>query len=199
MNCDFEFRSEKNLCKTDVEYINGLKEGNSLVTHRFFYELCRYNLNEIRSSLMHGMLDYDDLVNELYLYLSADNWHKLDTFSGINGCKLASWTSRLSWHFFMQRKNYLLGLNSCEFEDKSLRNCVKEGFDIEDRLDLQQALASMSNERYVKVFTWLVIEGYTPCEVAKRLNTNVANVYNIKHRAIKQFFAARGISNGVKH
>ena len=70
---------------SDTEYIAGLKSGNNHITESFFYVLCNYLLNDIRFSLMNGNVDYDELVNELFLYLSKDNWHKLETFAGSSG------------------------------------------------------------------------------------------------------------------
>ena len=45
----------------------------------------------------------------------------------------------------------------------------------------------MPNKRYVQVLQWMLVEGYDADEVATKLNTTAANVYNIKHRAIVQF------------
>lgn len=81
---------------SDAEYIIGLRSGNDHITESFFYGLCGYTLNDIRFSLMQNMIEYDELVNELYIYLSKDNWHKLDTFAGLNGCSLCSWIVRVA-------------------------------------------------------------------------------------------------------
>ena len=45
----------------------------------------------------------------------------------------------------------------------------------------------MPKERYAQVLRWMLVEGYDANEVASKLNTSVANIYNIKHRAIVQF------------
>lgn len=183
----------KNVSLTDADYIRGLKAGDAEITHKFFYELCHYTLNDIRVSLMHKRQEYDDLVNELYLYLSPNQWHKLDTFSGLNGCHLQSWMVPLSWRFFMQRRSYLLGFATDENEDiTTMKSEAADDFDIEVAMDVEQTFGAMPNKNYVNILKMLLVEGYTAEEVAVKLGTNADNVYNIKHRAIVQFIRIYG-------
>ena len=171
---------------SDTEYIAGLKIGNNHITESFFYGLCNYLLNEIKFSLMDGNVDYDDLVNELFLYLSKDNWYKLDTFAGINGCSLCSWVTRITWRYFFKQRERLLGKIVLDIADIQIGN-TSNNFDTEIAMDVNTTLECMPNKRYVQVLQWMLVEGYDADEVATRLNTTAANVYNIKHRAIVQF------------
>ena len=171
---------------TDAEYIAGLKSGNNEITALFFNGLCNYMLNDIRVSLMHNTLDYDELANELYLYLSVNDWHKLDTFEGQNGCTLRSWLVRLTWRFFMNRRDRLSGRFSEEIDEIQLSETA-DSLDTEIAMDVQTTYANMGNPRYVQVLNWMLVDGYSAEEVAARLDTTVSNVYNIKHRAIVQF------------
>ena len=178
---------------TDKDLIRGLKQRDGEITHYFFYEICSYLLNDIRVSLMNWAMDYDDLVNELYIYLSANDWHKLDTFSGINGCTLRSWLVRISWRFFMKRKAELLGLPSDDGKDVGfLQESVLDGLHVEMRMDVEIVFAAMSNPKYVEILKLLLIEGYGADEVAEKMGIRIANVYNIKHRAIVQFVKTFG-------
>ena len=173
---------------TDAQYIQGLKENNSEIVHRFFYEFCNYMLNDIRISVLHGTLDYDELVDELYIYLSENQWHKLDTFQGLNGCHLKSWMVRLCWRFFVQRRPLFLGLPGDDNVDVvTIKSEQPDDFDIEMWLDVESTFSAMSNPKYVMVLRMLLHEGFTPKEVAQALHTTISNVYNIKHRAIVQF------------
>jgi len=171
---------------SDNEYISGLKRGDADVIKSFFYSLCSYTLNDIRWSLMQGCIDYDELVNELYLYMSIDNWHKLDTFEGKNGCSLKSWMVRLSWRFFLQRRNLLFFSAS---EGEELKECGEtyDNLQLEIAMDVESTFKRMTNKRYVQVLIWMLVDGYDADEVAERLSTHVSNVYNIKHRAVLQF------------
>lgn len=173
---------------SDCEYISGLKGCDTNVIKSFFYSLCSYTLNDIRWSLMLGCVDYDELVNELYLYLSVDNWHKLDTFEGKNNCTLKSWMVRLSWRFFMQQRSRLL-FDGCytECEKSDVTEEIEDALNLEIAMDVESTFKRMSNKRYVQVLKWMLIDGFDADEVAKLLDTPVSNIYNIKHRAIVQF------------
>ena len=102
---------------SDAEYIAGLKVADNHITESFFDGLCNYLLNDSRYSLMEGNVDYDELVNELFIYLSKDNWHKLDTFAGINGCSLCSWVTRITWRYFFKQREHLLGKGELDIND----------------------------------------------------------------------------------
>ncbi len=173
---------------SDSDYIAGLKNGDSATVHSFFYSLCGFTLNDIRWSLMQGRIDYDELVNELYLFLSVDNWHKLDTFEGKNNCTLKSWMVRLVWRFFMQQRPRLL-FEGCpsEYERSNGMEQSVDSLNLEIAMDVESTFKRMANKRYVQVLQWMLIDGYDADEVAIFLNTPLSNVYNIKHRAIVQF------------
>lgn len=170
---------------TDNEYVLGLKNGDGTITRSFFYTLCCFTLNDIKWSL--GLIDYDELVNELYIYLSEHDWHKLDTFEGKNGCSLKSWMARLSWRFFMQQRGRLMNPNSCNYESSGLPLISDDQLDREIAMDVDTTFNRMANKRYVQVLKWMLADGYDANEVAAFLHTHVSNVYNIKHRAIVQF------------
>lgn len=180
-------------CLTDIDYINGLKTADQKITYRFFYELCGYILYDIRSTLLQDRVEFDDMVNELYVYLSDRNWHKLDTFAALNGCRLSSWMIPLSWRFFLQKRAYLLGMSvDNSMEVGKVKDDYMDEFDIEVLLEVEQTFAVMPNKKYVQVLRWLLIDGYNPDEVAVRLHIRVSNVYNIKHRAVVQFIKYYG-------
>lgn len=141
---------------SDTEYIAGLKSGNNHITESFFYGLCNYLLNDIRFSLMNGNVDYDELVNELFLYLSKDNWHKLETFAGINSCSLCSWVSRITWRYYFKQRERLLGKVVLDITDVQICN-TSDNLDTEIAMDVNTTLKKMPNKRYVRCFSgcWL--------------------------------------------
>lgn len=173
---------------SDREYISGLKRGDDSITRSFFYALCSYTLDDIKWSLMQGWVDYNELVNELYLYLSIDDWHKLDTFTGRNNCTLKSWMVRVAWRFFMQQRTRLLfDVYTDEYDRSSESGDTEDTLAHEIRMDVESTFVHMENRRYVQVLKWMLVDGYDAGDVARVLNTPVSNVYNIKHRAIVQF------------
>lgn len=173
---------------SDNDYIEGLKRGDARTIQSFFYSLCSFTLNDIRWSLMQGRVDYDELVNELYLYISADNWHKLDTFEGKNNSSLKTWMVRLTWRFFMhQRSQILFEGYPTEYEKGDTMGVTENSLSLEIAMDVESTFKRMANRRYVQVLRWMLIDGYDADEVAKLLDTSVPNIYNIKHRAITHF------------
>lgn len=180
--------SKRTKIYSDNDYISGLKRGDSNVIQSFFYSLCSFTLNDIRWSLMQGRIDYDELVNELYLYMSVDNWHKLDTFEGKNNCTLKSWMVRLAWRFFMQQRTRLLCEGSpSDYGNRKDIDVSEDSLNLEIAMDVELTFKRMPNKRYVQVLKWMLVDGYDADEVAELLDTPVSNVYNIKHRAIVQF------------
>lgn len=171
---------------SDSEYIAGLKRGDNRIAELFFYGLCSYTLNDIKYSLMNGNVDYGELVNELFVYLSKDNRHKLDTFAGINGCSLCSWITRITWRYFFRQRARILGKAALDITEVQF-GATTDSLDVEMAMDVNTTFERMPNKRYVKVLQWMLVEGYDAEEVAVKLNSTVANVYNIKHRAIVQF------------
>ena len=68
----------------------------------------------------------------------------------------------------------------------------QEGFDdvtdtvsvMDAKEDLERLFKQMHNERYVMVIRTLVLEGREPEHIAKFMSITVANLYNIKKRAL---------------
>lgn len=180
---------------SDAEFINGLKKGDKRITEAYFYGLCNYILNDIRLSVMQNAVDYDELVSELYLYLSSNKWCRLDTFAGVNGCSLRTWSVRVAWRYLMSRRDFLLGKVTTSTDDLQIPEGTDVGLDVAIAMDVESTLERMDRKlkkkngdnQYVNVLRLFFIEGYEAAEIAKLLNTTVSNVYNIKHRAIVQF------------
>ncbi len=176
----------------DVIYTQALKNCDSQVCHQFFYKEIGGILHKIRMEVFGGNVDFDELVSELYIYLSRDNWSKLDGFDGKNGCRLRSWMIPVAWRYFMSIRERLLksenfGNNSGAFEDS-----VRDDLRIQFAIDMNAVLSRMPNQRYAEIIRLLLIEGYAPQDVADMLDMRVENVYNLKHRAITQFIELYG-------
>lgn len=73
-------------------------------------------------------------------------------------------------------------INSC-------RNTYNTELNIEVAIDVKRVMSLMKNKRYADILRLMIIEGYTPEEVARKWNKTIDNIYNIKHRAIKEFLS----------
>lgn len=171
--------------------VKGLKSDDPTVQQtcvlRLFYKECRYMINAIRFDLFKGNVEYDDIVNELYLLLSADNWRALDSYRG--EARFTTWISCVAWRYFFKvyvrkEREYPVDIIS-----SGRAAVVDTASDAEIRMDLETVLDAMPNRRYAEVIFLHIIEDMRAEEAASLLGTTVANFYNLKLRAIRQFLA----------
>ena len=63
---------------------------------------------------------------------------------------------------------------------------MNTSFSIERRIDIEQALERMPNERYRKVIFALDLQEMRPEQLAEEMDVTVDNLYNIHRRALLQ-------------
>lgn len=191
---------------TDQEIVEGLLRKNNEITQLFFgsismsmdgysgnrsillkqKRLCtektfKYAIVKAELSLDH----YNELVNELYLYLMKDDGAKLRTFryeSSFN-----TWLTTVAVRFFLKLK--ISGGVIEDVSNEALYEKNEEDFDdsenkIAARMDLESLFKAMRNKRYVEVVRKLILEEADPSEVAEEMGIKVDNLYNIKRRAM---------------
>lgn len=157
---------------------------------RLFYNEARSLINAIRFDLFKGNMEYDEIVNELYIFLSRNDWHTLNSYRG--EARLRTWLSCVAWRYFI--RIYLKKEHEIPIDEITTRRneYVDTITDVEMRMDVETVLAEMPNRRYAKVITLHIIDGLGAEEVAAELETSIANFYNLKLRAIRQFLAIYG-------
>lgn len=181
--------SKVTLDSIDRILVKGLKSGDAQVRQtcvmRLFYKDCRNLINTIRYDLFKGNVEYDDIVNELYLHISADNWRVLDSYRG--EAKLVTWLSCVAWRYFIrvhkQNEKEPVADNNI-YRMHRTENTI---LDTEIRMDVEAVLDVMPNRRYAEVISKHIVEGMGVEEVASLLRITVPNFYNLKSRAIRQF------------
>ena len=57
------------------------------------------------------------------------------------------------------------------------------------KMDVWNAIRKMNNERYRQVLVDLELKDLDPKVLAREMNVTVENLYNIRHRAVKQLIA----------
>lgn len=179
------------LDERDATYVRALKQGDGELCRQFFYQEIGGILHRIRVEVFRGQVDFDELVSELYLYLSHDGWAKLDGFNASNGCRLRTWMIPVAWRYFTAIRERLL--NSANDDVLSGNETpVHDDLRIQIAIDVNAVLDRMPNRRYAEIIRLLLMEGYAAQDVADMLGCKVENVYNIKHRAIVQFIELYG-------
>ncbi len=185
-------KNPKQLNNQDAIFIEALRNGNNTVCRQFFYREIGGILHRIRMDVFRGNVDFDEMVNELYLYLSRDSWSKLDGFDGKNECRLRTWMIPVAWRYFMSSRERLLYNEHAEDNPGVIRDSVRDDLRIQIAIDVNAVLSKMPNQRYAEIIRLLLIEGYAASDVADMLVMRVENVYNLKRRAITKFIELYG-------
>lgn len=176
--------------------VEALLRHDPFVTRLFFYRNCRPLLLALmeRAAEKGTHWEYDELVSELYALLLTDDGRRLRQWDGRS--TLYQWLKIVAMRMMDARKGSVIENQSRE----PLYNTEGDADDDTDevhpidssshqeqaRQDVERLLALMRNERYVTVLRLLVLEEREPEEVALQLGISVANLYNIKRRAMLQ-------------
>lgn len=165
--------------------IEALIAHDEFVTKEFFFRKCRPLFMSIIHNVFPYEVDFDEFVNELYIHLMENNAYRLKQYQGRSS--IFQWIKIVAIRFFITKRNELIDNVSKE----ALLDIEKSGIPIENenplitKLQVEQLLALMSNNRYVYIIRRLILEEAEVGTVAKELNTNVNNIYNIKKRALE--------------
>lgn len=167
---------------TDFEIIEALIARDNEVTQEFFFERCRSLFYAIINKVFDYEVDYDEFVNELYIYLMENDAARLKQFEGRSS--LYQWIKVTATRFFIKKRDQLIEdqtndtlYEETEFTEKSPELSV---------LDVQRLLMAMPNRRYAHVIQRLFIDEYEPEELASEMHITTDNLYNIKRRAMMQ-------------
>lgn len=172
----------------DRQIVEALLSHDPFVTRLFFYR----NLRPLLLSLIQRLgrdgqrWEYDEMVNELYALLFEDDGRRLRTFTF--SCSLYQWLKVVALHHLTARTDAVV-IDSVSKEplyERAGEEQADDSADTSARADVERLLAQMPNQRYATVIRRLTLEGCTHEEVARELDVNIANLYNIKRRAMTQ-------------
>ena len=168
---------------TDQEIVKALIGRDSRVTAQFFFKDCR----PLMLSIIHRVfdkqkVDYDEVISELYIYLMANDAHRLRQFRFES--TLYQWIKTTAIRFCLKLKNDEVVIDN-ESQEPLDNNRDTDCIELSQaKMDVDNLLSQMRNQRYAKVIRMLMIDGMSPEEVAKELSVTVDNLYNIKRRAM---------------
>ena len=169
---------------TDKEIVNGILNGDEKIIRFFFFDQCSKLFTYIILAVFGGRADKNELMNELFLYLAKDDWHKLREFDFRSS--LLTWISVVAVRFFTKKRDLLI-------ENESTEALIKEDmFEFDNlsrvimKMDLENAISQINNSRYREVIILLDINDQSYEDVANYLNVTPANLYNIHRRALSQ-------------
>ena len=175
---------------TDEQIVDKILAHDQSVIEYFFLKKCSPVFMYILHSVFDGKINVEELVNELLLYLSENNWHKLRQFDFRS--RLTTWVRVVAVRFFVKKRNELIERGGYS----ALDTMKEQGFTphafMDRRMDLQKALNAMPNERYRKVIVALDLKEMMPEQLAKEMGITVDNLYNVHRRALLQLRCVMG-------
>lgn len=167
---------------TDQEIIQGLIARDNRVTEEFFFVKCRPLFCSIIKKVFDYEVDYDEFVNELYVYLMEDNAVKLRKFEYRS--TVYQWLKVLATRFFVSKRNRMIDDTSQESPYDGRNQVADTGKSMTAEGDIERFFKKMPNKRYVHVLRRLILEDWEPERLAQEMNITTANLYNIKRRAM---------------
>lgn len=168
---------------TDQEIIQGLIARDNRVTEDFFFVKCRPLFFGVMKRVFDYEVEYDEMVNELYIYLMEDDASKLRNFQYRSS--VFQWLKILSIRFFIKKRTRMIDDSSQETPYIENSQAVAESCS-SDGGDLERLFEAMPTKRYVDVIRRLILEDWEPERLAREMNITTANLYNIKRRAMAQ-------------
>lgn len=169
---------------TDSEIVISLLAHDPKVTAQFFFKDCRpLFISVIRRVFGNQIVDYDEIISEIYVLLMENDAKRLRQFNFESS--LYQWlkVTAIRHCMLLTRQAKVIDNESQEPLHNSDRN-LETVESSQAKMDLETLLRQMKNQRYAKVIRLLVLEEQSPEEVASLLAVSVANLYNIKRRAI---------------
>lgn len=167
------------------DIINALIARDEKVTRQFFFQNCRPLLYKLIGDIFSTRVDYDEMVNELYIHLMADDAKRLRSFKGDSS--IYQWMRTVARRFFLSIK-----LQGRVIEEESLTHLYEGHGETTDfakqeaRMDVSALLDQIENERYRLVLKKVVLEGMDYDELSEITGLKKSNLYNIKKRALAE-------------
>ena len=173
---------------TDQEIIQGLIARDNRVTEEFFFDRCRPLFRSIMQIVFDYEVDYDEFVNELYVYLMENDAIKLRKFEYRSS--VYQWLKILAIRFFIKKRGRMIDESSHEPPYDGRHQTADTEKDMTAEGDMERLFDNMPNKRYVYVIRRLLLEDWEPEQLARDMNITTANLYNIKRRAVAQLTCA---------
>lgn len=167
---------------TDKEIINALIERDDRVTEDFFFRKCRPLFLSIIGKVYSYPVDYDECINDLYVYLMENDSMRLRQFLGRSSIFL--WLKIVATRYFIKKRDDMIENTSKEplYEGQQLATNPSDAQDA--GMDACSLLGKMRNQRYAYALRRLLIDEADFETVASEMQVTTDNLYNIKKRAL---------------
>ena len=179
---------------SDKELVEGMVNNNNDIIAYFFFEKCTSMFHSINHTVYQRKAEVKELINELYLYLRADDWRKLRQFD--YRVQLMTWVCTVAKHFFLNKQAAMMEYES--IEELSYEPRAEHDEDqMYHRLEVENLILGLQNQRYRFVLQKLFLEEVETQQLAEEMGIIVDNLYNIKSRALKNMKQIAGNEQNV--
>ena len=176
------------MTENEKKIIEGLINHDEKAITDFFYAQCKPLLSSVAREVFMEDADYDEIINSLFQYLTADNGAVLRQFAGReNKSTLYKWLRNTAKSYFQKKKkDAVIDLRSkhplcIENVGKSTENIKKN-----KEMDVTAMLDMIELERDRLVLERIDVEGASYDELAAETGLSKANLYNIRKRALER-------------
>lgn len=150
-----------------------------------FFDICGSMIGGIARDFS---FEPEDLLGDLYVHLSADNWRRLRTWRGESSIK--AWMRQVALNYCMrqvQDRNHVQSLSDSDEADGSVDPILSELEDeidrVVDRVVLLQSIERVNNARYRYVL-YQILDGKDNAQIASELGTTIDQGYVLRSRSI---------------
>lgn len=185
------FHRRRFVYENDAQMVLAVMAGDEGATRYLFYDhytaLLRKNYNKVAGNLP---VQFEDLVQELYLYLCGNNWEKLKKYNPEED--FVCWFSTVSFRFFKdycKKKFYSVTDFSDDIPNYDKRESYFDWETSELMRDLRRVLPFFQPPRDREIIEATVIRDEKLADVAKRYNLTEDNLSTIKRRALARLVA----------
>lgn len=177
---------------TDKEIVAKLIERDSIVTYWFLYVKCRPLFLKLIKTLFNHPIEYHEFADEVTVFLLENNERRLRQFDYKS--TLCHWLKICLVRYFLRNDDVMIEDATKEspyvLESENLRQdeVVDHIGALNAKLDMEMLLEELaaSNRRYAYVIKRILLDDAEYETVAGELNVQVANLYNIKRRAMEE-------------
>lgn len=181
--------------------IDGLLTKDNKITRNFFFIKCRPMIHNVIQNVFREKADYNELVNDLYLYLMEKDGRRLRTFGQNNpednnhktAPTLFKWLKTTTWRYFADKAKKE---QSIEKRRKFVKNEDGEDVDVEIEdnnfkdpeidIDAITYFNMIKLKRDREVLKKYFFEDLDAPDISEKLGISKENLYNIKKRAINR-------------
>lgn len=182
----------------DCQLVELLLANNEEAVRYVFFQRCDGMFYHVMKSVFDEQVEKEELINEFYLFLSADDWRRLRQFEFRSS--LNTWLTIVATRFFQQKKE-VLWTNRTSTDTLLLMEEAKQVPDDHDilsemsRLELYEAIERHPKPR--ERFALLgALAGKDAKTIAEEMECSVVAVYNLIKKAKKALIKKmKGIDN----